>query len=226
MSTRSTRTGWSRLLAPFATIRKSRWLTASSAASATSQILRAPDVRPLVPGAIPAAPGAPVLQQCQRRHPAQPVGGNTHTMRRSPGWKIWPGRAGRSRRVTSSPTVAEAEIVHVHDETPRERVQPLPAGSHGLQAHLTLRAFRPVGFFAPGKRQHRQRPVACCPAKGSCWPTGQHFLVPLDAVLGHLPGLPPLRPAHLAAAPDILLPARYRRPASALLVPAGRANPV
>jgi rhamnosyltransferase len=82
------------------------------------QVLRAPDLPPVVPRCGCDAAGQSVLQQCQCGHPAFALGGPS--LRRDPdrpgrlAWAKWAQDAGYGVSYA-----AHAEVVHIHNETPR-----------------------------------------------------------------------------------------------------------
>jgi glycosyltransferase involved in cell wall biosynthesis len=98
--------------------------------------------------------------------------------------------------------VAEAEVVQVHDEIPhgvynRYRREAMTFKQIYPEAHFSLYDFG----------QYRQRFVARFEAAYFLEERLQYLLVPGGAILGHLPGLPPVTGMELEFTADVLLPA-------------------
>ncbi len=70
--------------------------------------------------------------------------------------------------------------------------------------------FNVYDFVAPNRDQHLERPVSCGAPARILEELFVRFLVPLQPVLGHLPGLSPVGAGHAAVAADLLLSALER----------------
>ena len=101
--------------------------------------------------------------------------------------------------------VAEAEIIHVHNETPRGVYNRYRREAMASAENLPRSAFQFLRFPAPDHNQYFERPLACCARTCAVEKYLLHFLVSLHAISRHAHGTSRDQSRHPAIARDVLL---------------------